>query len=117
MQAQGVSLQFMPKLKRNASLADYQDLIRQLAVERGFDGETVSEVFGLLVEEVGELAKAIRKHNGQKVGAHSKIHDVSEEAADVFWLLIDLCNRLDIDLEQAFKAKEIKNTKRFLNNS
>ncbi len=95
-----------------ATLPEYQKLIQKLVMERGFDKETVSEVFTLLVEEVGELAKAIRKSNGQKVGTHSLDHDVAEEAADVFWLLLDLCNRLDIKLDDAFAAKESKNSKR-----
>lgn len=94
------------------ALADYQALIRRLVVERGFDKETVPEVFTLLVEEVGELAKAIRKANGQKTDAKSRHHDIEEEAADVFWLLLDLCNRLDINLAEAFEAKEIKNRTR-----
>ncbi len=93
-------------------LDDYQEQIKRLVVERGFDQETVPEVFTLLVEEVGELAKAIRKHNGQKTGEHSKIHEVEEEVADVFWLLLDICNRLDIDLTAAFEAKETKNRNR-----
>lgn len=93
-------------------LSDYQNLIKQLVIERGFDKETVPEVFTLLVEEMGELAKAIRKHNGQKVDLSRRQHEVEEEAADVFWLLIDLCNRLDINLAEAFSAKEAKNVKR-----
>lgn len=94
------------------SLKEYQELIGKLVVERGFDEETVSEVFTLLVEEVGELAKAIRKKNGQKVDISRRQHDIEEEAADVFWLLLDLCNRLDIDLAKAFAAKEAKNATR-----
>lgn len=94
------------------TLADYQKLGKQLIIERGFDKETVPEVFTIFVEEVGELAKAIRKTNGQKTDKNSKHHDVEEEAADVFWLLIDLCNRLDIDLEKAFREKEEKNKTR-----
>ncbi len=96
----------------NLTIEQYQNLIRELVVERGFDKETVPEVFTLLVEEIGELAKAIRKQNGQKVDLSKKQHDVEEEAADVFWLLIDLCNRLGIDLGKAFAAKEIKNSTR-----
>jgi NTP pyrophosphatase (non-canonical NTP hydrolase) len=94
------------------TLSQYQRLIKQLVIERGFDGETISEVFTLLVEEVGELAKAIRKQNGQKVDKNSQVHDVEEEAADVFWLLLDLCNRLEIDLAKAFDNKELKNSTR-----
>ncbi|MDB5161879.1 MAG: hypothetical protein JWM52_387 [Candidatus Saccharibacteria bacterium] len=99
-------------MSNDKSLAEYQDLIKKLTVERGFDKETVPEVFTLLVEEVGELAKAIRKKNGQKIDLARKQHEVEEEAADVFWLLIDLCNRLDIDLTKAFADKEAKNATR-----
>lgn len=95
-----------------SSLPEYQKLISELVVERGFDQETVSEVFMLLVEEVGELGKAIRQQSGVKTGSHSKQHAIEDEAADVFWLLVDLCNRLDIDLQQAFQQKEAKHQKR-----
>ncbi|HEY4963652.1 MAG TPA: MazG nucleotide pyrophosphohydrolase domain-containing protein [Candidatus Saccharimonadales bacterium] len=91
------------------TLKDYQKLVSKLSAERGFEEETVPEVFTLLVEEVGELAKAIRKNNGQKIDHNSTRHEVDEEAADVFCLLIDLCNRLNIDLAQAFEDKEAKN--------
>lgn len=95
-----------------SSLQDYQKLIRELVVSRGFDKETVPEVMMLLTEEVGEFAKAIRKAHGMKTDDASRQHDMAEEAADVFWLLIDLCNRLDIDLAQAFADKEAKNQTR-----
>ncbi len=94
------------------TVPEYQLLIKKLVIERGFDKETVSEVFTLLVEEIGELAKAIRKKNGQKVDLSRRQHDVEEEAADVFWLLLDVCNRLDINLAKAFAEKEAKNATR-----
>jgi NTP pyrophosphatase (non-canonical NTP hydrolase) len=94
------------------TIPEYQALIRKLVVERGFDKETVPEVFTLLVEEVGELAKAIRKNNGQKVDKNSTHHDVEEELGDVLWLVLDLSNRLGIDLEKAFNDKEVKNQSR-----
>jgi NTP pyrophosphatase (non-canonical NTP hydrolase) len=93
-------------------LPDYQKLVKRLIVERGFDKETVPEVFMLFLEEAGEFAKAARKVSGITTDKNSKIHDLEEEAADVFWLLIDLCNRLDIDLAKAFEAKEKKNQER-----
>ena len=102
----------MKQLPPHPTLSDYQAFVAELAVERGFDKETVPEVFTVLVEEVGELAKAIRRANGQKIDGSSKKHEVEEETADVFWLLIDLCNRLDIDLAASFEAKEIKNRQR-----
>lgn len=99
-------------LPAKPTLNDYQTLIKELVLERGFEKETVAEVFMLMLEESGELAKAIRKSTGMKTSDDSKKHEVEEEAADVFWLLIDLCNRLDIDLEKAFRAKEAKNQTR-----
>ncbi|MGI9027746.1 MAG: MazG nucleotide pyrophosphohydrolase domain-containing protein [Candidatus Saccharimonadales bacterium] len=86
--------------------------MRKLIIERGYDKETVAEVFMLLVEEVGELGKAIRKDSGLKVGDHSKHHELAHELADVFWLVIDLTNRLDLDLAQAFLEKEAINQQR-----
>lgn len=94
------------------TLPEYQKLIKQLVVERGFDKETVPEVFMLFLEEAGEFAKAARKISGITTDKNSRVHNLEEEAADVFWLLIDLCNRLDIGLEKAFFAKEKKNQKR-----
>ena len=94
------------------TLNDYQKLVKQLVLERGFDKETVPEVFMLFLEEAGEFAKAARKVSGITTDKNSKVHDLEEEAADVFWLLIDLCNRMDIDLAKAFDAKEHKNRQR-----
>lgn len=99
-------------LPKNPTLADYQTYIRQMVAARGFDKETVPEVFTLLVEEIGELAKAIRKANGQKMDQNSRQHDAEEEAADVLFLLINLCNLHNIDLEVAFRAKEDRNKQR-----
>ena len=94
------------------TLPEYQRLIRRLIKERGFDKETVPEVFMLFLEEAGEFAKSARKASGVSVDKNSRIHDMEEEAADVFWLLIDLCNRLNIDLATAFADKEKKNQAR-----
>ncbi|HET7060045.1 MAG TPA: DUF5798 family protein [Candidatus Saccharimonadales bacterium] len=102
----------MTELPPKPTLEDFQKLVRKLVVERGYNQETVPEVLMLLIEEVGELAKAIRKINGQVTHADSKVHQVEDELADCLWLLVDISNRLDIDLEAAFRAKETKNRNR-----
>ena len=99
-------------MSQSLTLEQYQQLVKKLVKERGYDDETVSEVFLLLVEEVGELGKAIRKNTGMRVSSHSKEHAVADELADVQWLIIDLANRLDIGLDEAFEQKELANQKR-----
>ncbi len=51
-----------------------------------------------LGEEVGELYKAVRENKG-----------IDEEIADVFAWLLSVANVLDIDVEEAFKKKYLKN--------
>lgn len=68
----------------------------------------------LLLEETGELAKAIRKTLPNASVDYEKIENYTdiEEIADVFIVLVSICNRLNINLYGAIKKKEEKNIKR-----
>jgi NTP pyrophosphatase (non-canonical NTP hydrolase) len=99
-------------LKENPTLKDYQQYVEAMVKERGFDKETAPEMFMLLMEEVGELAKAARKSQGLHVDENSAKHDLAHEAADVLILLLDICAHYKIDLEKAFREKEEINKKR-----
>ncbi len=99
-------------LKENPVLNDYQQYLRDLVKERGFQDETLPELFMLLSEEVGELAKAARKYTNIKSDENSHKPEVDLEAADVFMYLLDICNYLNVDLEKAFRDKEEINKKR-----
>ena len=101
-----------PTLKPAPTLADIQAYVEAVLRHRGFDKETVQDKLLMLCEEVGELAKAFRKQNGIKTASDSKEHNIAHEAADVLWLLICVCNHMDIDLEQALRDKEEKNKQR-----
>lgn len=95
-------------------LEDYQKLIKELSVRRGFDKDSAEDGMLILTEEVGELAKAIRqRHAYLKNGDHSKKHEIEGEMADVFWVLLALANLCDVDLANAFEAKEKINRQRF----
>ena len=87
-------------------------MMKKLAAQRGFDGETIAQKFTLLMEECGELAKAARKVAQISTYQKHNPFDIEEEAADVFWVLIDICNNLGVDLEEAFGKKEKLNQKR-----
>jgi NTP pyrophosphatase (non-canonical NTP hydrolase) len=96
----------------NASLAAYQRYLREVLSERGFDDETISQKFMLLLEEAGEFAQAARKQANLAQATDTSAESVEDSAADLFTILIDICNHLEIDLEAAFIAREHKNAAR-----
>ncbi len=100
------------KLKDNPTIQDYQQYVREAVKERGFRDDKVELRFLLLLEECGEFAKSVRKIAGLGFAKDTSKKEISEEAADVFIILLGICNMLDIDLEEAFRDKEEKNKKR-----
>ncbi|HEU4965900.1 MAG TPA: MazG nucleotide pyrophosphohydrolase domain-containing protein [Candidatus Saccharimonadales bacterium] len=98
-----------PTLKEKPLLADIQKYIHKTNKYRKHRTDVLYCML-MLCEETGELAKAVRKHIGGKLDvAKPATGGAAEEAADVLWLLIAVCNELGIDLEQALRAKEEKN--------
>lgn len=104
----------MATLPEKPQLADLQQYMRDVCAERGWDQNNHLELFLLFSEEVGELAKAMRKHIGlydEAAKAHRRF-DLEEEFADVLGYLLDLANHFNIDLETAFRKKEAINAQR-----
>lgn len=101
-----------PVLPPQPTLADVQHYVGETNIYRDHD-TSLSACLLLLCEEVGELVKASRKSTGIRLDS-AKPDDAhtDEEAADVLWMLASICNSLGIDLEQAFRAKEVKNKSR-----
>lgn len=97
-----------------SSAGALQQYIHNMVARRGFDKETPRDVLLLMVEEVGELAKAVRKCSGLKSDEERKDrYPVLEgELADVFIYLLDLANLLNISLFHALHEKERENEKR-----
>lgn len=77
------------------TLSDCQNLIREMYsskdAERGIDG-----TFMWFMEEVGELAAALRENDPAELAA---------EFADVLAWLVTLANIAEVDLAQAMQAK------------
>lgn len=65
-----------------------------------------------LTEEVGELARVIARKYGEQSFKEGENQDVSEELADVLWVLICLANQTGVDLTQALEASIEKKTNR-----
>jgi NTP pyrophosphatase (non-canonical NTP hydrolase) len=90
-----------------------QRYVGEVIKYRGFDKQSLQDVFIMLTEEVGELAKALRKREGSAaIAADSTVGQIEHEAADVFWMLVCVCNELGIDLEAAVRSKEELNKQR-----
>lgn len=103
-------------LKESPNLQDFQKYVQELEEERGFVDQDVLQKCLMLGEEIGELFKAIRKMEKIKIDNNSTIGSVDEELADILIYLCAIANRFDIDLEQAFRAKEEINKKRTWSN-
>lgn len=72
----------------------------------------VDKYFYKLSEEVGELAKAIRKDNRLKDNETIK-ETIEEELYDVMYYVICLANAYDIDLTECALLKEELNSKKY----
>ena len=102
----------MLKLKKNPTLNNIQEYVKELEKERGFSKDSTLQKCLLLGEEVGELFKAIRKSVGLKIDKGSSVTSIEEELADIIIYLSSIANRYNIDLEKAFRNKEEINKKR-----
>lgn len=106
----------MLQLKENPILKDYQEYVEKLELERGFRKEDILQKCLLLGEEVGELNKAVRKNfKLLKVDENSSVKNIGDELADIIIILCTIANRLNINLEKAFREKEEINKKRAWN--
>lgn len=103
----------MATLPAKPTLQDFQGYVREMCRERGFDGNSHEEKLLLFIEEVGEMAKAMRKRSKLLVdSAKENIDDLEGELADVMIYILDIANGYNIDLEKAFREKEAVNDKR-----
>jgi NTP pyrophosphatase (non-canonical NTP hydrolase) len=102
----------MRQIPDDDSLRALQKYIWQMNIERGFDAEDISKKLVQLVEEVGEVARAVRKSAGMKFTDTTKQTELADELADVLIVLLGMATLADIDIHDAFVAKEEKNRKR-----
>ncbi|HEY0757491.1 MAG TPA: MazG nucleotide pyrophosphohydrolase domain-containing protein [Ktedonobacteraceae bacterium] len=103
----------MADLPTHPTLPELQQYMDKICKERGWTQDSYAEKFLLFTEEVGELAKAIRKTQGlyQEKAKHTQV-ELEEEFADVLSYLLDLANCFQVDLESAFAEKERVNANR-----
>ncbi len=94
------------------TIKEIQEYFEKIFLERGFENQNPEQQMLLLTEEVGELAKAIRKEHSTLHLHKKELINIKEEIADVLIVLIALCNELSIDLFDALNEKEKINKNR-----
>lgn len=112
---ESIQQELLKKLTDKSSINEIQSYIKEVMQIRGFNKEKSSDKILLLVEEVGELAKAIRKNENNLGIDKTKEYNYSSiesEIADVFIVLLSICDILNVDLLKAFLNKEEENIKR-----
>lgn len=68
---------------------------------------------GVLMEETGELARImVRKYGEQSYKESEDTGAISDEMADVLWVLLCLANQCDVDLAEALQKNFEKKSKR-----
>ena len=82
-------------MKRPLTVRKFQEVIRDAYFERD-RRRGIFKTWLWLQEEIGELAKAIRKEDKE---------NIEEEIADVIAWTVSIANLLDIDVEEALIKK------------
>ncbi len=66
----------------------------------------------VLTEEVGELARVMARRYGDQSFKAGEKDNLSEELADVLWVLTCIANQTGVDLEAAIEASFAKKSSR-----
>lgn len=103
------------KLQETDSLREVQQYIKAVNTVRGFEEQPIELTMLLLTEEIGELAKSIRKNAtnmSTDVNKQYSYDSIESEVSDCLYVLASVCNRLDIDMFKCLKEKEKENIHR-----
>lgn len=105
--------QELNKLSKKSSVEELQKYTKDMLEVRGFR-TSLLERMCLLTEEMGELAKEVRKTDNNLMIDINKNYNsnLENEITDVFICLMGMCELLDMDIVQGLKNKEEINFKR-----
>jgi len=107
--------------QQNISITEAQQMVDQWIKTIGVRYFSELTNLAMLTEEVGELARIIsRTYGDQSFKKSDEGKDLSDEIADVLWVLICLANQTGVDLNKAFikniEKKTLRDKDRHQNN-
>lgn len=101
------------RLAERPTLADLQRYVHDLEAHHGWLEANAARTCFLMGEEVGEVFGAVRAWERAEPSTRQEAAAaVGEEIVDVLNYLLALANRLDLDLETCFRAKNGRNETR-----
>ena len=103
----------LDNLSKKSTVEELQKYIKDMIEVRGFRNSLLERMC-LLTEEIGELAKEVRKTDNNLLVDINKNYssNLENEITDVFICLMGMCELLDMDIVQGLKNKEEINFKR-----
>ena len=78
---------------------EFQQWVRDADGETQWDCLTTVQLLSHLAEEVGEVARAINRIYGYAEERDAYLANLGRELMDVFWFLVKIANRFDVDLD------------------
>lgn len=99
-------------MKKEVSISEAQQMVDGWIKQYGVRYFSELTNMAVLTEEVGELARIMARTYGDQSFKAGEKHDLSEEMADVLWVLICLANQTGVDLNEAFLKTIEKKTNR-----
>lgn len=105
----------------NVTIKEAQQMVDQWIKTIGVRYFSELTNLAILTEEVGELARVMaRTYGDQSFKKSDEGKNLSDEMADVLWVLICLANQTGVDLNEAFlqniEKKTLRDSERHKNN-
>ncbi len=99
-------------MEKQITLIEAQQMVDSWIKQYGVRYFSELTNMAVLTEEVGELARVMARTFGDQSFKQGENHDLSDEMADILWVLICLANQTGVDLNKAFLKTIEKKTER-----
>ena len=99
-------------MDKELTLNEVQQMVDEWIHQYGMRYFSELTNMAVLTEEVGELARVMARTYGDQSFKPGEKSNLSEEMADVLWVLVCLANQTGVDLTEAFRNTIEKKTRR-----